>query len=1091
MLPNHPYEVFNHVPMTVWKELGQVKIYLVHTEAEFAAFFTALMRQKIVFCDTETSGFHYFKEDRIVGSSFGWGDTHFYIPCRHVDSWTGGEQPTQLTMDFLRPYYQEFFAQKDISTVWHNCMHKDSEVLLADGTYMKIDKMVKEKHPGPVMTVNEETGQLEAKPILNWLKGDLRDNSEWVQIRSTGKGHINCTNDHEVITARGRVEAQDVVPGDKVYTTLNEFSEDHKQFLLGTLLGDASITKLGASPSISVAHANEEFSLWKADLFGTEVKEVSNQRGFSSHKEDAVLYRTRMPNDVRLQEVYELVTVDDKKQLNEEWISQLKLPAIAAWYCDDGWLEQGKYPKIVLSLDKALEAYLLDQLSSLGFSPSIWWRNETVANITLQASDLSLLAPYVPSCMWYKLPHKYRAQFVQWAVESSTPFMTTVESVSPLFKKDGRRGLTPRGNRTREYCIAVEGNRNFFVGREGGMSVSNCKFDIHFYRADDIKVHTWVHDTRILWQLFNENAPGALKVIASGWRDIFGRKVDGILDNNANVHEKEISRWRTEEARQRRKELTKLVKATAEEYKTKPKYQDWKKNDLKKWLKEEFFKDHDLQKNGKEDVHYGYVPIPTMTKYAGMDTFITQKLFYYILERMPLEGKIAKLYNNEMALCDVIMRCEEHGICVDRPYLEKMALDYESEIATLAAEIDEELKEFRPEVPLPKRDGGGTKKVPVNINSPAQLGTALVGYGVPLRKKKPDSPNWVTDKKALTKHSKRFPVCSKILDYRRKTKLKGTYFDAILQKLIPGDILHANFNQNVSTGRMSSNDPNLQNQPRGNAVRNAFIVPKNYVYLFADYSQIEVRLTAHYSQDPILLDSYRRKQDVHCRTAGTMFGVSYDEMVAAKHANKETATQREKLLQGYRNIGKTLNFGLIYGVSAIGLSEQIPRPEQYSGLSDEAWVMECERFIKTYFRAHMGVKRFINKYSRLVKKDCQLENGFGRIRHLPHAQACKVMNDHELEWLERRAQRQGVNFLIQGEAGDLFKTAVVRVDKVLQGTRSNIVNFVHDEIQMYLHMEELHLVNQIRREMENFQYSVPIVADFEYSMKSWGQKEEL
>lgn len=742
MISNHPYEIVNHVPMSVWHEAGGAKVYLVHTESEFKAFFELLMQQKIVFCDTETSGFHYFKEDRICGSSFGWGDTHFYIPCRHLDSVSNGVQITQLSMDWLRPYYILFFSQRDVSTVWHN-----------------------------------------------------------------------------------------------------------------------------------------------------------------------------------------------------------------------------------------------------------------------------------------------------------------------------------------------------------------AKFDIHFYRADGIYVYGYVHDTRILWALYNENAPGALKVIASGWRDIFGVFNPGIVSVDANSNEKTLSNWRTEEARARRKELNKLIMAEATKCAKHPKYQGWKRNDIKAHLKTEVFADHIFAKSGKEDVHYGYIPIELMTPYAGVDTFITQKLFYYILDRMPLEGKTASLYDNEMQLSQVIMETEEHGMKIDRAYLEKMALDYERDSATLATSIDAYFVEKLP--PILDENGeqrlneAGQPVLPtVLLSSPEQLGDALVAVGVPLRAKSKNG-NWVVDKGTLLKHEKKFPIVKDILELRRMQKLKSTYFDAILTKLVDGDILHANFNQNVSTGRMSSNDPNLQNQPRGNAVRNAFICPNDdYIYLFADYSQIEVRLTAHFSQDAILLDSYRRNQDVHCRTAGAMFGVSYEEMVEAYKSSDKT-NERYNLLRGYRNIGKTLNFGLIYGVSAQGLSEQIPHPPQYAHYSDDQWIAECEKFIKSYFHTHVGVKRFINKYSREIKSNCYIENDFGRIRHLPHAQACKIMDDHSLGWMERRAQRQGVNFLVQGTAGDLFKTAVVRVHKLLEGKKSYIVNFVHDEIQIYLHKEELYLLKDIKHAMQDFKYKVPIIADFSWSKTSWGEKKDI
>lgn len=752
MLANHPYDVVNKVPMSKWDTVNGSTVYLVHTKHEFLAFFELLMTKKRVFCDTETTGFNMFVNDRIVGSSFGWGSTHFYIPCRHVDSVTGGRQPDQLDMDWLRPYYQEFFAQEEIEVV----------------------------------------GQ-------NW------------------------------------------------------------------------------------------------------------------------------------------------------------------------------------------------------------------------------------------------------------------------------------------------------------------KFDEKFYYVDGIIVKCKRHDTRILWHLFNENAPGALKVIASGWRDDLGRWNPGIVDSSANLNEKEISAWRTDESKARKKELSKAVMAAATEMKCEPRFQGWKRNDIKKYLKEEYFKDHIYAKSAKDDIHYGYIPIQLLAPYAGVDTYLTECVFDYVMENMEWNDKLRALYANEMELSKVIMDAEIAGIRMDREYLGKMSLDYGAKIAKLHEIIQETLVPYRVvHVGQVDIDGEIFESCDfrvetsdehqarwINLASADQLSASLVAYGVDLTLRSKKTDKLLLDKKILVKAARKHKIVDSILELRKIDKIKSTYFDSILEKLQADNILHASFNQNVSTGRMSSFDPNLQNIVRGEAVRNAFIaLNDDYIYVLADYSQVEVRLTAHFSGDPILVDAYRNKQDVHCRTSGQMFGVPYEEMIAAKES-KDKHDSRVIELNDYRNVGKVLNFAIVYGVSPQGLSEQIPRPAQYKHLSDEQWVYKCEDFMKTYFRTHLGVKRFINKYSRLVADQGYIENYFGRIRHLPHAKATTITGDNSLFWIEQKAKRQGVNFLVQGTAGDVFKIAVVRVANILKGSKSFIISFVHDEIQMYIHKQDIHLLNPIKKAMEDFNFRVPLTVEMDYSLTSWGAKKAI
>ncbi len=600
----------------------------------------------------------------------------------------------------------------------------------------------------------------------------------------------------------------------------------------------------------------------------------------------------------------------------------------------------------------------------------------------------------------------------------------------------------------------------------------NWKFDAHFYRADGIEVKTPFHDTRILWQLYDENAPGALKTIASGWKDpVMGISHEGLVGPEAKEQEAELSKWRGKEATSRRSTYRRLVKERAELLAKAVEHQDKNKTDLKKWVIANEMQDHPYKDASKEQVHYGFVPIELMTRYAATDTVLTWEVYVYVMKHLQFGEKLRALYINEIKLSRALMEAEEVGVKIDRPYLEQLRKDLDEEIEEMTKHILEVLG-------------------PINLNSPGQLGTALVNVGANITKKTANK-NYSTEAAVLKKLEHDTPIIKDVLGLRKLKKLRDTYVIGILSKLTPDDVLHCQFNQNVSTGRMSSSDPNLQNIPGGDdRIRRAFISPgEEWVYVFADYSQVEVRLTAHYSSDPVLLDAYAKGQDIHTRTLCEMFDYSYDVAVAIL---KNEDHPEHKKLKALRTIAKRINFGIIYGVGAPGLSEQIPRPDQYKNLDEKAWIKVCQNYIDNYLRRYLGVKRFINATNREVRKNCIVYNWFGRPRRLPHAKADKILG-RDKYWLVGRAERQGTNFLIQGTAADLFKIAIVRVFELFQreAKKSKIVNFVHDEIQAYVHRDELHLLNKMRDLMEDFDFIVPITVDFAWSKTSWADYREL
>lgn len=603
----------------------------------------------------------------------------------------------------------------------------------------------------------------------------------------------------------------------------------------------------------------------------------------------------------------------------------------------------------------------------------------------------------------------------------------------------------------------------------------NAKFDMHFYAREGIQIRCKVQDTRILWHFFDENAPGALKTIASGWKDELGRVHKGLVDGSANAKEDELDNWRTRESKARREAFRKMVMAQADILEKSIEHQGKTRNQLKKWIAEGPLAQHEYAISGKEDIDYSYIPVSLMTEYAALDTFLTYKVYEYTVKNIKWTNALSALYKNEMSLLRVLFNAEEHGVRVDRMLLVDAGKKFDEEMIALRASITARLGD-------------------INLQSTKQLADSLLGTGVKLTKttdaSTEEEPKFALDKKVLEKLKGKHDVIKDILRLREISKLKGTYVDGILGKLTDENILHCSFNQNVKTGRMSSQDPNLQNIPsRDKTIRNSFIsLSDEFIYVLADYSQIEVRLTAHYSQDPLLLDAYAKNQDIHTRTFCEMFGLDID--VVAAILKDKTHPLHEEYSQ-LRTVAKRINFGIIYGVGAPGLSEQVDRPAQYKHLSEDEWIDQCQKFIDQYLSKYVGVKRFVNQGNRLVAKDAELANYFGRVRHLPNAKATKILNNPKLYWMEKRAQRQGVNFLIQGTAADLFKIAVVRVAKILEGKKSKLVNFVHDEIQLYMHKSELHLLPEIKKAMEDWKFTVPIIAEFSQADPSWGKKKDL
>ncbi len=442
----------------------------------------------------------------------------------------------------------------------------------------------------------------------------------------------------------------------------------------------------------------------------------------------------------------------------------------------------------------------------------------------------------------------------------------------------------------------------------------------------------------------------------------------------------------------------------------------------------------DLIGSGRKQKTFDTVPINEATFYASEDadyTFRLRGVFAPLIERNDME----KLYYTvELPLIKILASMEEAGIRVDEKFL-----------AGLSRRMERKLEKIRKEIYF-------VTGAEFNINSTQQLSHILFEkLNLPTKGKTAKKTGFSTDVRVLEELAKLHEFPGLILDYRQLTKLKNTYVDTI-PKLINSTTgrVHTTFNQTIAaTGRLSSTDPNLQNIPirteEGREIRRAFVPrDKDHVLLSADYSQIELRVLAHYSGDKGLISAFREGDDIHCRTAAEVYDLELNEIT-----------------DEMRRVAKTANFAVIYGVSAYGLSQQ-------TNLSVE----ESKHFIDTYFERYPGIKEYVETTKQSAREKGYVTTLFNRRRYLPE------INDKKAP-VRQFAERTAINMPIQGTAADIIKVAMLKIYKRIQKMRSQMVLQVHDELVFDVHKEELEDLEEIvRNGMEKaVKLKVPLVAD--------------
>ncbi|NWG08253.1 MAG: DNA polymerase I [Chloroflexi bacterium] len=467
-------------------------------------------------------------------------------------------------------------------------------------------------------------------------------------------------------------------------------------------------------------------------------------------------------------------------------------------------------------------------------------------------------------------------------------------------------------------------------------------------------------------------------------------------------------------------------------------------------LGEEMTHIEELIGKGRKQLSMAEVAVESVAPYAVADAETTLRL-------MPLQMQELKRVNGEklleeidLPLTPVLAEMEMEGILLDLPFFEKIS----KELTKRLNEIEKQVYELVGK--------------PFNINSTQQLSDVLfktLGLEPPDKSNKTTSGHYSTAAGVLELLSGKHPVVDLVLEHRELSKIKSTYVDALPPAVDANGRVHTSYSQiGAVTGRLSSNNPNLQNIPirteTGRRVRNGFIAGEGNLLLSVDYSQIELRIVAHMAQDEGMLAAFRAGEDIHATTAGAIYGVS-----------------PEAVTKEMRRHAKAINFGLIYGMSAFGLTR-----------STDLTLAEAERFVKTYFEKFPGIKKYLDGIKRQAAQQGYVETLLGRRRYFPALQ-----NKQNVQ-IKNREEREAINAPIQGTAADIMKIAMIKIPPALEaaGLQAKMLLQVHDELVLECPQEELEKTARVVQEtMANaYPLSIPLSTEAKYG-KNWGEMKNI
>ena len=444
--------------------------------------------------------------------------------------------------------------------------------------------------------------------------------------------------------------------------------------------------------------------------------------------------------------------------------------------------------------------------------------------------------------------------------------------------------------------------------------------------------------------------------------------------------------------------------------------------------------------SGRNQVGFEEVEIDKATTYAAEDADITLRLYEKLMPMVDETEQGPLLNDVEMPLLSVLVDMERTGVRIDADFLGSLSAEMAGKLASLETEIHEA--------------AGG----PFNVASPKQLGEVLFER-LKLPKGKKTKTGWSTDVEVLTKLAEDHKVAAQVLEYRSLAKLKGTYTDA-LPKLIHPETgrIHTSFNQAVTaTGRLSSSDPNLQNIPirteEGRRIREGFIPSEGNLLLSADYSQVELRVLAHMADVAGLKESFLQGEDIHRRTASEVLGV-FPDMVSDEQ----------------RRQAKAINFGVIYGISAFGLARQLSINRR-----------EAQEFIDRYFERYPAIRTFMDACIEEAREHQYVTTLLGRRCAIPEINSKNGA-------VRGYAERNAINYPVQGSAADIIKVAMVKIARRLpdEGLQAKMVLQVHDELVFDVPAGEVEALTTLVREemMQAMPLDVPLVVDIGVG-KNW------
>lgn len=454
---------------------------------------------------------------------------------------------------------------------------------------------------------------------------------------------------------------------------------------------------------------------------------------------------------------------------------------------------------------------------------------------------------------------------------------------------------------------------------------------------------------------------------------------------------------------------------------------------------------------GKNQCTMAEVAMEKAAPYAAADAAITLALVPELTEQLKKHNALELFHTLEMPLVIVLGKMEQNGIALDIPFFEKMSV----ELTDRLHQIEDQIK--------------SQVGYPLNLNSTQQLSRALfetLKLEPPDRRQKTASGHYSTSAEVLELIHHQHPVVEMILEYRELAKLKSTYVDTLPLQVNPKTgRVHTSFNQTGSvTGRLASSEPNLQNIPvrtdLGRKVRNGFIASPGTILLSVDYSQIELRIVAHMAQDESMLNAFREGQDIHAATAAAVNNIPLSAVSKSQ-----------------RSHAKAINFGLIYGMSAFGLSR-----------SADITLAEAEDFVRAYFNQFPGVKRYLDSVKQQAARQGYVETLLGRRRYFPNLQNQSNVN------IRNREEREAINAPVQGTAADIMKIAMLKVPPALQaaGLHAKVMLQVHDELLLECPVAELKQTAQVVQQTMEQAYTLSIPLETEArSGLNWGELEVL